>query len=82
MPANGDKITVNADVSLKVPNHPIIPFIEGDGIGVDISPVMIKVVDAAVRKAYGGMRQIAWMEVYAGEKATKVYEIPGSRRKP
>lgn len=57
-----------------MPNNPIIPFIEGDGIGVDISPVMIKVVDAAVEKAYGGKRKIAWMEVYAGEKATQVYD--------
>jgi isocitrate dehydrogenase len=74
VPAQGDKITVNADMSLNVPNNPIIPFIEGDGIGVDISPVMIKVVDAAVEKAYGGERKIAWMEVYAGEKATQVYD--------
>ncbi|NLD15591.1 MAG: NADP-dependent isocitrate dehydrogenase [Gammaproteobacteria bacterium] len=70
----GDKITVNADMSLNVPNNPIIPYIEGDGIGVDISPVMIKVVDAAVEKAYGGQRKISWMEVYAGEKATQVYD--------
>ncbi|WP_447749676.1 NADP-dependent isocitrate dehydrogenase [Pseudomonas nicosulfuronedens] len=70
----GDKITVNADMSLNVPKNPIIPFIEGDGIGVDISPVMIKVVDAAVEKAYKGDRKIAWMEVYAGEKATQVYD--------
>ncbi|WEW96689.1 NADP-dependent isocitrate dehydrogenase [Pseudomonas nitroreducens] len=70
----GDKITVNADMSLNVPKSPIIPFIEGDGIGVDISPVMIKVVDAAVEKAYKGDRKIAWMEVYAGEKATQVYD--------
>ncbi len=74
VPATGDKITVNADMSLNVPNNPIIPFIEGDGIGVDISPVMIKVVDAAVNKAYGGERKISWMEVYAGEKATQVYD--------
>ena len=70
----GDKITVNADMSLNVPNNPIIPYIEGDGIGVDISPVMIKVVDAAVEKAYDGQRKISWMEVYAGEKATQVYD--------
>jgi len=70
----GDKITVNADMSLTVPNNPIIPYIEGDGIGTDISPVMIKVVDAAVEKAYGGQRKISWMEVYAGEKATQVYD--------
>ncbi len=73
IPAGGEKIRVNADSSLTVPVHPIIPFIEGDGTGVDITPVMRKVVDAAVAKAYGGKRQIAWMEVYAGEKATKVY---------
>jgi isocitrate dehydrogenase len=69
----GDKITVNADNSLNVPDHPIIPFIEGDGIGVDITPPMKKVVDAAVDKAYSGARKIAWMEVYAGEKAVKTY---------
>jgi len=69
----GEKITVNPDFSLDVPDHPIIPYIEGDGTGVDITPVMIKVVDAAVEKAYGGKRKIAWMEIYAGEKATRVY---------
>ena len=74
VPAAGEKITVNADHSLNVPDNPIIPFIEGDGIGVDISPVMIKVVDAAVNKAYAGKRKISWMEVYAGEKATQVYD--------
>ena len=74
IPAAGEKITVNADHSLNVPDNPIIPYIEGDGIGVDISPVMIKVVDAAVEKAYGGKRKISWMEVYAGEKATQVYD--------
>ncbi|HDS1788065.1 NADP-dependent isocitrate dehydrogenase [Pseudomonas putida] len=74
VPTDGTKITVNADHSLNVPDHPIIPYIEGDGIGVDVSPVMIKVVDAAVHKAYGGKRKIAWMEVYAGEKATQVYD--------
>lgn len=74
VPADGSKITVNADHSLNVPDNPIIPYIEGDGIGVDVSPVMIKVVDAAVDKAYGGKRKIAWMEVYAGEKATQVYD--------
>ena len=73
IPANGSKITVNADYSLNVPDQPIIPFIEGDGTGVDITPPMRRVVDAAVAKAYGGKRQIAWMEVYAGEKAVKVY---------
>ncbi|MGB5199310.1 MAG: NADP-dependent isocitrate dehydrogenase [Sedimenticolaceae bacterium] len=73
VPADGEKIAVNADYSLNVPDRPIIPFIEGDGIGVDISPVMIKVVDAAVAKAYGGQRRIAWMEIYAGEKSTRLY---------
>ena len=73
IPAGGKKITSNADNSITVPENPIIPFIEGDGIGVDITPVMKKVVDAAVNKAYSGKRKIAWMEVYAGEKSTKVY---------
>ena len=73
VPADGSKITVNADLSLNVPNQPIIPFIEGDGIGVDITPAMKTVVDAAVQKAYGGKRSIEWMEVYCGEKANKIY---------
>jgi isocitrate dehydrogenase len=73
VPADGQKITVNADHSLNVPDHPVIPFIEGDGIGVDITPVMIKVTDAAVAKAYGGKRSIAWMEIYSGEKSLEVY---------
>lgn len=73
LPAFGEKITVNADATLNVPDQPIIPFIEGDGTGVDITPVMCKVVDAAVAKAYQGQRKIAWMETYAGEKAAKVY---------
>jgi isocitrate dehydrogenase len=73
IPAAGQKITVNADNSLYVPDMPIIPFIEGDGTGVDITPAMRRVVDAAVAKAYGGKKQIAWMEVFAGEKAVKVY---------
>ena len=73
VPTEGQKITVNADNSLRVPDQPIIPFIEGDGTGLDITPVMLKVVDAAVAKAYGGRRKIQWMEVYAGEKATRVY---------
>ena len=74
LPNFGEKITVNADNTLNVPHQPIIPFIEGDGIGVDITPPMQKVVDAAVEKAYCGKRKIAWMEVFAGEKATKVYD--------
>ena len=73
VPRHGEKITVNDDRSLNVPDHPIIPFIEGDGIGVDITPAMRQVVDAAVEKAYAGKRKIAWMEVYAGEKSVKVY---------
>ena len=73
VPEAGQKITVNADYSLNVPPQPIIPYIEGDGTGADITPVMIKVVDAAVAKAYAGQRQIHWMEIYAGEKSTKVY---------
>jgi isocitrate dehydrogenase len=73
VPAGGQKITVNADFSLNVPDQPIIPYIEGDGTGADITPVMLKVVDAAVAKAYGGKRKIHWMEIFAGEKATKVY---------
>ena len=63
VPVDGSKITVKADLSLNVPNNPIIPFIEGDGIGVDITPAMKAVVDAAVLKAYGGKRSIEWMEV-------------------
>ncbi len=73
VPTTGQKITVNQDYTLNVPDQPILPFIEGDGTGVDITPVMIKVVDAAVAKAYGGKKKIAWMEVFAGEKSTKVY---------
>ncbi|WP_322049165.1 NADP-dependent isocitrate dehydrogenase [Paraburkholderia sp. J67] len=73
VPAGGEKITVNPDFSLNVSDQPIIPYIEGDGTGVDITPVMLKVVDAAVEKAYGGKRKIHWMEIYAGEKATRVY---------
>ena len=73
VPAQGQKITANADMTLNVPDQPIIPFIEGDGVGVDTTPVMRKVVDAAVAKSYAGKRKIAWMEVFAGEKATRVY---------
>ena len=73
VPDQGEKITVNDDLSLNVPDQPLIPFIEGDGIGVDITPVMRTVVDAAVEKAYAGKRRISWMEIYAGEKANKVY---------
>lgn len=73
VPTQGEKIRVNDDLSLSVPSCPIIPFIEGDGIGVDITPVMREVVDAAVAKAYGDQRKIAWMEIYAGEKANSIY---------
>ena len=73
VPDNGSAIEFNDDLSLIVPNNPIIPFIEGDGIGVDITPAMIETVDAAVLKAYSGQRKISWMELYAGEKATAVY---------
>lgn len=70
----GEKITVDANGTLTVPNNPIIPFIEGDGIGVDVTPPMMAVIDAAVAKAYGSERKISWMEVYAGEKATTIYD--------
>jgi isocitrate dehydrogenase len=73
VPADGQKITANPDATLTVPDHPIIPYIEGDGTGRDITPVMLKVVDAAVAKAYGGARKISWMQIYAGLKATEVY---------
>ncbi|MBK8288625.1 MAG: NADP-dependent isocitrate dehydrogenase [Cellvibrionales bacterium] len=74
IPAHGEKITTNPDYSLNVPNKPIIPFIEGDGTGVDITPVMRKVIDAAVKKAYNGVKEIAWMEIYCGEKSAEMYE--------
>ncbi|MBU3653810.1 MAG: NADP-dependent isocitrate dehydrogenase [Limnohabitans sp.] len=73
VPRQGQKITLHPDGSLHVPEQPIIPFIEGDGTGVDVTPVMRRVVDAAVDKAYGGQRQIQWMEVYAGDKALERY---------
>lgn len=73
IPSQGEKITLQNDGTLQVPNQPIIPFIEGDGIGIDITPVMQQVVDAAIEKAYGSTQRIAWMEVYAGGKATQVY---------
>lgn len=73
VPSKGERIKVNEDYSLSVPDNPIIPFIEGDGIGIDITPVMRSVVDSAVDKAYGGQRKISWMEIYAGEKSTQVY---------
>src|SRR5262244_3075175 len=73
VPPNGHKITINTDLSLKVPDKPIIPYVEGDGIGIDVTPAMLRVVNAAVEKAYGNRREIAWMEVYSGEKATRRY---------
>ena len=69
VPTEGQKIVPGQ----AIPNNPIIPFIEGDGIGVDITPVMIKVIDAAVAKAYKGEKKISWMEIFAGEKATRIY---------
>lgn len=69
----GERITINADRSLTVPDHPIVPFIEGDGVGVDITPVMRAAVDAAVERAYGGKRKIAWLEIYSGEKAAEMF---------
>ena len=74
VPAEGEKITVNDDHSLNVPENPVIPYIEGDGIGVDISPVMIDVVNAAVARAYAGARKISWMEIFTGEKAAELYD--------
>src|SRR5437868_7287556 len=73
VPSGGEKIRVNKDFSLSVPDNPIIPYIEGDGTGIDITPVMLKVVDAAVKKAYGGKRRVVWMEMFAGEKSCRVY---------
>src|ERR1700733_13743293 len=73
VPTVGARIRINTDGSLNVPEQPIIPFVEGDGIGIDVTPAMRKVVDAAVAKAYGGKRAIRWMEIYAGAKANKVY---------
>ncbi|EGV07771.1 putative isocitrate dehydrogenase [Haemophilus pittmaniae HK 85] len=69
----GEKIQIAANGSLQVPNNPIIPFIEGDGIGVDVTPAMQVVINAAVEKAYQGKRKISWMEIYAGSKANEVY---------
>jgi isocitrate dehydrogenase len=74
VPSEGEKITVNDDFSLNVPNNPVIPYIEGDGIGVDITPVMLDVVNAAVERAYGGQKKISWMEIYTGEKAAELYD--------
>lgn len=71
VPSTGEKITVHTDGTLRTPHNPIIPFIEGDGIGADISPVMRRVVDAAVHIAFGDSRKISWMEIFAGEKAAQ-----------
>jgi len=73
VPADGEAITINPDHSINVPDNPIIPYIEGDGIGVDVSPVMLDVVNAAVQHAYGGKRAIRWMQVYAGQAAADIY---------
>ena len=73
VPEAGRRIRVNADFSLDVPDEPVIPFIEGDGIGIDVTPAMRRVVDAAVAQAYGGRRRVRWMEAYAGEKANALY---------
>ena len=73
IPTGGDPIQADADNTLSVPDNPIIPFIEGDGIGIDVTPVMRQVVNQAVRLSYEGTRKIYWMEVYAGEKASKLY---------
>jgi isocitrate dehydrogenase len=73
VPADGEAITANPDHTLNVPDRPVIPYIEGDGIGIDVTPVMLDVVNAAVSKAYGNARQIEWMQVYAGQRATEVY---------
>ena len=73
VPTEGQKITVNADQTLNVPDQPIIPYITGDGVGQDVTPVMRKVVDAAVNAAYAGKRQIHWMALFAGDEATRVY---------
>ncbi|HKD55022.1 MAG TPA: NADP-dependent isocitrate dehydrogenase, partial [Steroidobacteraceae bacterium] len=70
VPETGRRIRVNEDFTLAVPDDPIIPYVEGDGIGIDVTPAMRRVVDAAVEKAYGNRRRLCWMEVYAGEKAT------------
>ena len=72
VPSSGEPISITNN-TLNVPNNPIITYIEGDGIGIDITPVMLNVVNTAVKKAYGGEREIHWMEIYAGEKADSLY---------
>ena len=73
IPSGGEPITINEAGKLNVPNNPIIPFIEGDGIGTDITPAMIKVIDNAVETAYGDEKKISWMEIYCGEKSVETY---------
>ena len=73
IPSDGEPITISEKGKLKVPNNPIIPFIEGDGIGTDITPAMIKVIDNAVETAYGDEKKISWMEIYCGEKSVETY---------
>ena len=83
IPTQGQKITVDANGKLQVPNHPIIPFIEGDGIGVDVTPAMLNVVNAAVEKAYKGERKIAWMRsIPARSRLMSMAKVPGCRPKP
>jgi isocitrate dehydrogenase len=72
-PSTGELIHINSDSSIDIPNNPIIPYIEGDGIGVDITSPMKEVVDRAIQKAYGQSKKISWMEIYAGEKASQLY---------
>ena len=74
VPNDGSKISTNSDGSLSVPDRPIIPYIEGDGIGVDVTPPMISVINEAVKKAYKGEKSIAWMEIFNGEKAAEMYD--------
>jgi len=82
VPSNGEKIRVNKDFSLSVPDQPVIPYIEGDGTGVDITPVMLKVVDAAVQKAYGGKKKIVWMEMFAEKNPARcTAKTSGCRKK-
>ena len=73
IPNNGESIHIDSNLNLQVPDRPIIPYITGDGIGEDITPPMQEVVSSAIRKAYGATKEIIWMEVFAGEKATKIY---------
>ena len=73
IPEKGEAIRIDSNLKLDVPNHPIIPFITGDGIGIDITPSMRKVIDHVIKSAYGETKKIEWMEVFAGEKATNIY---------